>query len=288
MTLRTNCKKFILLLLMAVIFSVSYLVSDAATASQSNMSGGVAVPIIIYHKIKYNNLSKLTISPYEFDSDLKYLQAGGYTTITIDDLISFQKGAQTLPEKPIIICFDDGYLNTYVYAYPLLKKYGMKAVLSIIGKDADDYSKVNIKDLDYAHTNWSQIVEMSNSGVFEIQNHSYSLHLATNKRYGCTKNNGEDEPHYEKVLADDLKRLQQEVYEKTGRTPTAFTYPFGRVSRESEPVIKRLGFKASLTCVYGINVITKDPDKLYGLKRIARYHGISLKKTIDEGFKTLH
>jgi hypothetical protein len=69
--------------------------------------------------------------------------------------------------------------------------------------------------------------------------------------------------------------------------PTAFTYPFGRISDESIPIIKKLGFKASLTCDYGINIITKDPEKLYGLKRIARYHNISLKKTLAEGFKTL-
>jgi peptidoglycan/xylan/chitin deacetylase (PgdA/CDA1 family) len=272
---------------MALIIQLPGITEVTVSASRKPENGGIAVPIIIYHNIRRINLSELTISPCEFENDLIYLKSNGFSTITIDDLIGYQKGTEALPKKPIVICFDDGYLNTYAYAFPLLKAYGMRAVLSIIGKDTDDFSEIDIKDLSYAHANWKQIAEMKNSGVFEIQNHSYNLHLATSKRYGCTKNHGESPSHYEKVLTDDLNKLQQEVYENTGYMPTAFTYPFGRISDESIPIIKKLGFKASLTCDYGINIITKDPEKLYGLKRIARYHNISLKKTLAEGFKTL-
>ena len=288
MTYKFKCRIAIISFLLLTILPFFYIAAGSHAQNSTVGRKSIVVPIIIYHNIKYNNLSQLTIAPYEFESDLQYLKTSGYTTITIDDLIKYQENAEILPEKPIILSFDDGYLNTYVYAYPLLRDYNMRAVLSIIGKDTDDFSKINITDLNYAHINWNQVINMQNSGIFEIQNHSYNLHLATIDRYGCLKKPGESNDHYEKVLTDDLTLLQREVYEKTGVTPTAFTYPYGKISNESVPLIKKLGFKASLTCDYGINIITNDPEDLYGLKRIARYHNVTLKKTLAEGLKTLH
>ena len=248
---------------------------------------GIIVPVMIYHKVKYNHLSQLVIAPYEFESDLAYIRSAGYTTVTIEDLIRYTQNKGELPEKPIVLSFDDGYLNTYRYAYPLLRTYHMRAVLSVIGKDTDDFTSAHIDDLDYAHMNWEQVAELKNSGIFELQNHSYALHAVTRKRYGCLKNPGESAEHYEEVLTEDLTRMQNEMREKTGVTPTAFTYPYGKISGESVPLLKKMGFQATLTCDYGINVITRNPECLYGLKRIARYHNVPLKKALAEGLKTL-
>ena len=61
------------------------------------------------------------------------LQVKGYTAITVSDLLAYVQDGADLPEKPVMITFDDGYYNNYIYAYPLLKQRGMKAVVSIIG-----------------------------------------------------------------------------------------------------------------------------------------------------------
>ena len=81
----------------------------------------VELPILMYHHLSENNskLNKYTISPSEFKSDLEFIQKNGYTTISINDLINFTNG-QNLPEKPIMITFDDGYQSVYKYAYPML------------------------------------------------------------------------------------------------------------------------------------------------------------------------
>lgn len=250
-------------------------------------SNGILVPIIMYHEVKPYKTRKDVITPYEIESDLKYLKANNYTAITMTDLIDYVNSKKELPEKSIILSFDDGYLNNYVYVLPLLEKYDMKIVLSIIGKNTDDFTRIPDNNLDYSHVTWSQINEMLKTGRVEIQNHTYNLHTITQKRYGCQKNRGEPLESYEKVLTDDIGKLQEEITDRTGTMPNTFTYPYGQVSKESYPIIKKLGFKASLTCDYGVNVLTKNPEMLYGLKRVCRAHGVPLQKTLRDVIKTL-
>lgn len=248
---------------------------------------GVIVPIMMYHEVRLSNFHKLAISPSELAADLTYLRKEGYTTINMEDLIRYARGKGNLPEKPIVLTFDDGYLNNYAYAYPVLKRYGDKAVLSIIAKNTDDFTRVPDDNMKYAHMTWDQVREMQHAGVFEIQNHTYNLHAMGKKRFGCKKLPGESLETYTNVLTDDLTRCQQEIRDETGVTPTTFTYPYGNVSKESLPIIKKMGFQASLSCVYGINVLPRDPDALFVLKRVSRYHNVSLQKTLAKAMKTI-
>lgn len=248
---------------------------------------GIVLPIIMYHEVKPYKTRKDVITPYEIASDLKYLQANNYTAITMTDLIDYVNGKKELPEKSIILSFDDGYYNNYVYVFPLLKKYNMKIVFSLIGKNTDDATQYPEDNLNYSHVTWSQANEMVNSGLVEIQNHTYNLHTITRKRYGCQKNKGESLEHYEKILTEDLGKLQKEITDRTGTTPNTFAYPYGQDSKDSYPIIKKLGFKASLTCDYGVNIVTKNPEMLYGLKRVCRAHGVPLQKALRDVMKTL-
>ena len=91
-------------------------------------------------------------------------------------LIDYVYDQKELPQNPIILSFDDGYLTTYEYVVPLLKKYNMKIVLSLIGVDTDNFSKTFDNNLDYAHMTWNQLNEMACSGLVEIQNHTYNLY----------------------------------------------------------------------------------------------------------------
>lgn len=287
MVIKLNYK--ILAVFLAVLLllpGVAYLAGKQMRAS-AQKDDRIYLPIILYHEVKTFKNGGNVISPYELESDLKFLKKNGYATITMNDLIRYVYDGRPLPEKPIILSFDDGYLNNYTYALPLLKKYGMCAVLSLIGKNTDDFTEIPDDNLDYSHVTWSQASEMLASGCFEIQNHTYNLHTISSKRYGCAKNTGESEEHYEKALTDDLTLCQKEIIEKLGVTPTTFTYPYGKVSDASLPIIKKLGFKASLSCRYGINIITRDPESLYLLKRVSRYHNSPLQKTLATAMKTL-
>lgn len=245
-------------------------------------SNAIYVPIFMYHQIKNNSLGKNTISPYELESDLKYLSENGYNTISISQLINYVYNDDELPPNPVILTFDDGYLNTYVEVFPLLRKYNMKIVVSVIGKSLDDFSKVGHNDLKYYHMTWEQLKEMVDIGCAEIQNHSYDMHKYTNDRVGCRQAMSENYSNYKIYLENDLIKLQNEIENKIGIRPTTFTYPFGAYSKSTASILKELGFKASLSCNYGINKITDDPDSIFNLCRICREHGKSISKYLEE------
>jgi len=275
--------------LICVIFA-TFLAASGSLAAASGPDGGesVCVPIIMYHQVKTFNAGKDVILPWEFENDLKYLSENNYITITMSDLIDYVYNGKSLPEKPVILTFDDGYLNNYVYVYPLLKEYNMKIVFSIIGKNIDDFTNIPDDNIDYSHVTWDQLCEMLDSGCVEVQNHTYNLHNYSKYTVGCAQKYGETFMEYEMRLNEDIGRLQEEIIEMTGRTPNTFAYPFGKYCDEMDEILKKLGFKASLTCDYGVNVINMDdPDSLFSLKRICRSHGQGIEKLIKEGLKTV-
>ena len=247
----------------------------------------ICVPIMMYHQVKNTSLGKDVITPYEFENDLKYLSKNNYNTITMTDLIHYVYDGAELPSNPIILTFDDGYLTTYKTVFPLLQKYDMKIVLSIVGKCVDDFSRVNDTHLSYAHITWDQVLEMQRSGHVEIQNHTYNLHKICNGRYGCYQKTNETLSHYEQLLTEDTLTIQEKVTDITGIEPNTFTYPYGKYNDETEKIIRSLGFKATLSASYGMNLINTDPECLYGLKRICRSHNSKIGELIEEGMRTL-
>lgn len=253
---------FILIFIFVLLFSFVF----------ANSEEYIKVPIIMYHSILKDpaRSNKYTITPAVLEEDLKYIKANGYETITISDLISYVYDDKPLPPKPIILTFDDGHYNNYGYLYPLLEKYDMKAVISIVGSYTDKFSETDEANLNYSYLRWKDINELISSGRVEFQNHTYNLHDNTHGRIGAKKKKGESDNEYKKILEEDINKLQNEFKENTGYVPTCFTYPFGSISNSSLDIIKELGFKASLSCEEGINKITKNPNSLYLLKRYNR------------------
>ena len=96
----------------------------------------VAVPAVMYHAVLQDTSrhGRYTVSPQEFESDLQYLTSHGYTTVVMADLIAYTQGG-TLPEKPVLITFDDGYYNNYVYAYPIAQQMGCRFVGGSVHRD---------------------------------------------------------------------------------------------------------------------------------------------------------
>jgi len=229
------------------------------------------VPIIMYHLISKNpkNLGPYGISPDEMESDLKYLAENGYEPVLMIDLIRFVEDRDDLPEKSIVLTFDDGRYSDYDYLLPLLEKYDMKAVLSVVGEFTDENTEWEYSGTK-PHLTWAQIEELYGSKRVEIQNHSYHSHDGL----GCGRRRGEPMEAYQARLRKDLSKLQETLEQKIGRKPTTFTYPLGKISDGSDEVLKELGFKASLSCGEGVNVLVQgEPDGLFRLKRNIRRNG---------------
>lgn len=275
-------KNLIIFLLLAVVF-VSIISFATSAVFVNKNSEGIPLPILMYHHI-LKDPSKhgaYVVSPQEFEDDLVFLKENGYQAITVSDLISYAKENAPLPQKPVMITFDDGYLSTLEYAHPLLEKYNMKAVVSVVASYTEEYSTSCDRHVSYAHLSWEDLRFMSVSGIFEVQNHTYDMHKnKKGERHGAKKVSGESAEEYELEFKRDVSLAQNMLSKNCDITPTCFTYPFGMVSSESEEFVKEMGFCASLSCFEGINYITNDPECFYLLKRFNRAHGRSAKKIL--------
>lgn len=258
----------------------------AVTASAMAPREGVRVPVVMYHSLLKDRAyhGKYVISPDEFENDILYLKEHGYTTILMEDLINYTKGGE-LPEKPVILTFDDGYYNNYLYAFELAKKYRVKFVISPIGRYADYYSGTGETSAYYSHATWEQLREMAESGLVEIGNHSYDMHQERGGALGAKQRRGESDSAYRERLEADVNRAQEAFKTNLGTAPSTFTYPFGAVSRTTPDIIKELGFSATLTCRETVSTVTRDPESLYGLGRFLRESGKSSREFFEKRMK---
>lgn len=241
------------------------------------------LPIIMYHHVLKDTArhGKFVISPDELEQDLKYIKNEGFTTITDLDLINFKEKGTPLPEKPIMLTFDDGHLSYYEYVVPLLEKYHMKAVVSIVGSYTNDYTINPDKAVSYAYLSWEEVKALSDSAHTRIANHTYDMHKISNGRNGCSKSKGETSAHYKEIFDKDAEKMRDLIYNYTGTHADCFTYPFGHFCSETEEEIKKLGFKMSLTCIEGINEISRDCS-LFRLNRYNRPHGKSVESILKK------
>ena len=247
----------------------------------------VRLPVLMYHEVKREDPGKDVILPEEMEGDLRWLQREGYTTVFMADVLAYVYEGEPLPEKPILLTFDDGYESSYRRLFPLLKQYGAKAVICVIGRSADEFSLLPENGGPYVHAAWKELLEMRDSGLVELQHHSYDLHRETGGETGCGRRWGEDGLAYELRIRRDADRLQEELYRRTGSPASTFAYPYGLYTRELEGILEDCGFLATLTCDFGMNRLTRDPDCLRGMKRICRSHGADLKKLLEQAEASL-
>ena len=246
---------------------------------------GVRLPILMYHSILKDSArqGKYVVSPSVLAEDLDALQKRGYETVTVSDLLAYVHKGEPLPEKPVMITFDDGYYNNYVYAYPLLQQRNMRAVVSIIGCQTDQYTESGVENAYWSHLTIDRLREMQD--VFEVQNHSWNLHEYGERR-GCLRRRGEDQTTYESLLREDTGQTQELLSENGLPEPQCYTYPFGACSDESEQVLREMGFLCTLGCEERMNLVTGDPSCLYEMGRYNRASGEStesyLKRALGE------
>ena len=249
----------------------------------------IRMPVLMYHSVnsKESKAGDYVITPQALRGDLEWLQKNGYHTVVVQDLLDYVEQGTPLPEKPVMITFDDGYYNNYLNAFPLLQEFQMKAVISIIVSETDKYSQLDENRENYSHLTWGQIGEMMESGLVEFQNHSYDLHKNSKSggRKGIGKRKGESTEEYQAAIREDVEKGQLRFVEMTGYAPTAFTYPFGAVSEDSYPVLEELGFRATLDAQGKVFRLTREAECLRRIPRYNRPWGTTAEQIITKAVK---
>ncbi len=243
--------------------------------ADSQETSSVQVPILMYHSIlQHENGSVYCLPESVFREDMLYLKHCGYTAVFVSDLVKYDLEGVPLPEKPIVVTIDDGFLNSLTAALPILEETGMKATVSVVGSFTEKSIAENDPNPAYAYLTWEDIRALAASGCVEIGNHTWAMH-ELEPRKGTRKCSGETVESYQAALRSDLMELQACLEKKSGVTPTVFAYPYGSISPEALPVLKELGFQAALTCNEQINSLTGNCEELYSLGRFNRSSGIS-------------
>lgn len=236
----------------------------------------VKLPIVMYHSVVEGSsrCGDYVISAGQFESDVSALHEAGYETVNIADLERYVDGGE-LPEKPVMITFDDGFLNNIDVCGPILEKYDMCAVLSVVGVYTENEERCDWKRSDnYSYLTWEEIAAADKKGTFEIQNHSYNMHGGSG-RQGAKKVSGEDAATFKEKVKQDITHMQELLKQKAGVRASCFTYPYGYFDSDTKDVIRECGFAASLICYERINEVTRDPECLYNLGRFNRPSGIT-------------
>lgn len=245
-------------------------------ASGAESTTGIDLPVIMYHHINKNPkyLNNYTVSPDEFRRDLEYLKDNGYQTVSASQLIGFTQGKEQLPEKPIMLTFDDGFESFLVYALPLLEEYGMTAIIALVGEYTDNASASDDHNVNYSYLTWQQLEEVSNSPYAEIAVHTYGMH-SLGGRSGCKIKKGEDIHHFKTEFNNDLEKIETELCDNLGLKSHIFAYPFGMYCKEAKEVLIERQYQVVFTCEERVNRLSGDPTELLSLGRFNRPSGIS-------------
>ncbi|RUA16737.1 MAG: hypothetical protein DSY55_03515 [Clostridia bacterium] len=190
----------------------------------------------------------LSLAPDIFRQHLNYLREQGYTTIHLQELISYlQTGRPELPEKPVILTFDDGYLDNYENAFPILQEHNMVATFFII----TDFADRAATDPAYArYATWGQIRKMDKAGM-EIGSH--------------TRDHPDLRDRSDDFLVWQALGSSQTIEANIGKKPRVLAYPSGYYDEKTVRVFHSAGFWGAVTIQPGVE---HDSHRLFELKRL--------------------
>ena len=252
----------------------AYFLKVLSPAALSADEISTRVPILMYHHLSEDVTNSEMVSPEQFEAQIRALSEAGYTGVSFDELQAYVLRGEPLPDKPVVITFDDGYESNYTLAYPILQKYSMKATIFAIGVS---FGTDHYKDTDYAitpHFGAAEAVEMTASGLISIQSHTYDMHqwppyeTGSAVRENILQLPGESEEAYVQALTEDFTRSRALLEDATGRPVDVLAYPAGQYSTLAQVTLQSLGVHVTLSTNPGINTVVKGlPQTLYAMLR---------------------
>jgi len=203
-------------------------------ASPTYLPDYAEVPILLYHYVE--DLppgadpirQELTISPDQFEAQLVYLSGAGYHTITLDELYLYLTAGRPLPEKPVILTFDDGYRDAYTVVFPLLRKYGFTGNFFVLSAPAESGSP------DYL--TWEMIAEMAQAGM------AMQAHGKDHQSLAVLP---------DESLLDQVMGSKEALESHIGKPVHFFCYPYGLYDERLIGAVRSAGYLGAVTTDWG-------------------------------------
>ena len=201
--------------------------SPQAWPELSERSQLAKVPVLMYHDILPEKEVFFDVTYEEFEAHLQMIGEMGITPISMDQLVSHLRTGLPLPEKPVLLTFDDGYRGHFEHVFPLLEEYGYPGLFSIYTfKVGRDHGRPGMT--------WDQVQEMADSPLVTIAAHS------VNHPADLTQVSDGD-------LRMEVEQSKRELEERLGMPIHYFTYPEGNYDERVAEVVEAAGFRAALT-----------------------------------------
>lgn len=218
-------------------------------------AGTITAPILLYHHVTDASdklESRYNVSPVKFEEQMKWLHDNGYQTITVTALADLMRSGGEIPQRPVVITFDDGNLDVFDYAFPIMKKYGLVGTFYIVENYIDSDEMIST----------DQVKQLIQNG-WEIGLHSRThAHLTAE---------GVD-------LADEIRLAKLDMEEKLGVAINSFAYPFGEINEE----VIRLTINYGFTSAVGLgSAASHSMNSIYYLDRIEIQNEYSMEKFIE-------
>ncbi len=256
----------------------------ALFATGAGAEGNGEFIAIAYHDVvkSKTELASDAVTLDHLIDQFEWLLANNYHPISIDDLLAAKNGRKPLPEKPVLLSWDDGYTSFYTLVFPLLKAYHFPAVLALEGSwiKPEASSKVRYGSALVSRDKfltWKQLQELARSPLVEIASHSYDLHhgvpadgfgdkipAAIAHIYDRKTHTYEtDQQQFQRILTD-LQKNSALIQKRLGKTPRVMVWPFGRYTKAALKAAAQAGMDITLT----LNPVPADISNLQEIGRV--------------------
>lgn len=232
--------------------------------------------VISYHDVLDvppgdSNPLSTAVSTSNLDAQFAWLKKNGYRVVAVQDLLDAAEGRKSLPEKSIVLIFDDGYLSFYTKVLPLLKKYRYHAVAAVVGRWLEKDGAQDMPPRDNLMT-WEQILEAARSGLVEVASHSYDLHhgipgnpqgnlqaAAVTRLYDPASGRYESDGDYRRRIGEELRRSAEFVFQHTGQRPRLMVWPYGEYNEITLEAAQEAGMQLTVSLRDGVNTLADLP-----------------------------
>lgn len=227
------------------------------------MHRDVLVPVLCYHHVLPKAPYTISVTPAVFDTQLAALSAAGFSSITPEQLSAAFSGEGTLPPKPVMITFDDGWRNQSVYAAPILKKHGFTATFFVYPQLIHDKPTVFMSK--------AEVRALSVAG-FSIGSHTWS--------HADLRRARESSGAYAARMRGELARSKGWIESLTETPAVSLAYPYGYYDPGAEDAVRAAGYELAFTTDQQ-PVLTPRADRLL-LGRFPVTRGTSLTRLMQE------
>lgn len=230
------------------------------SASVASPKTSLWAPIIMYHHIRpiTRDLDELgrdmSVTPEHFEDQIRTLKKEGFHFVTLSAVHSALLGKINLPERPIVLTFDDGYADNFTYAMPILKQE------HVIGTEFVVTNAIGKR----GYLSWDQVTGMQDSGTFTIESH--------------TLNHSELPKLSPEHAWSEIKQSKDELERRLGKSVHFFCYPFGKYSEAIATQAQKAGYAAALTTQFGVMHDTKNS---FAMPRV-RFTNSDTGKTLEK------